>query len=275
MIKPHKTAMTGFVSLVGAGPGDPDLLTRKAERCLHEADIVLHDRLISDEILALIPRGIPRIFAGKSCKIHYMTQTETNAAIVELAKQGKHVVRLKGGDPFIFGRGGEEAEALAAAGIKFEIVPGITAAAGCSAYAGIPLTHRDYCHGIQTITGHLNEEQAAGIDWKALSSNKTTVVVYMGLTNAPLISKRLIGHGRHSNTPVAAIQNGTMPNQRVLLSKLETIADALVKESFASPTILIIGEVVSLAPKLSWINQSEQEQRAMHEASPLQKARRQ
>ncbi len=267
--------MIGFVSLVGAGPGDRELLTRKAERCLREADIVLHDRLISEEILALIPRGTPRIFAGKSCKIHYMTQTETNAALVELAKQGKRVVRLKGGDPFIFGRGGEEAEALAEANIPFEIVPGITAAAGCGAYAGIPLTHRDYCHGVQTITGHLNEEQAAGIDWPALATNKTTLVVYMGLTNSPLIAKRLIEHGRDQNTPVAAIQNGSMANQRVLISQLNMIADDLKQEEFQSPTLLIIGEVVSLAPKLEWFNLPDQVSAATREASLTQKAHRQ
>ena len=256
--------MSGFVSLVGAGPGDVDLLTRKAERCLKQADIVLHDRLISEEILALIPRGTPRIFAGKSCKIHYMTQMETNAALVELAKQGKHVVRLKGGDPFIFGRGGEEAESLAAAGVPFEIVPGITAAAGCGAYAGIPLTHRDYCHGVQTITGHLNEQQAAGIDWQALASDKTTVVVYMGLTNAPLIAERLTSHGRNTNTPVAAIQNGTMTNQRVLTSTLNSIAEDLKLHKFESPTLLIIGEVVSLAPKLEWFNKPSSLPSAQH-----------
>lgn len=265
--------MAGFVSLVGAGPGDAGLLTRKAEQCLKQADIVLHDRLISDEIMALIPRGTARIYAGKSCKIHYMTQTETNDAMIELARQGKHVVRLKGGDPFTFGRGGEEAEALAEAGVSFEIVPGVTAAAGCSAYAGIPLTHRDYCHGVQTITGHLNEAQAGHVDWQSLSSNKTTVVVYMGLTNSSLIAERLMTHGRASDTPVAAIQNGSLPNQRLLLSTLETIADDLKREAFASPTLLIIGEVVSLAPKLQWFNPSGAD--AMHEASPPRTAHRQ
>lgn len=248
--------MKGFVSLVGAGPGDPELLTIKALRCLQQADIVLHDRLISEEILALIPRGIPRIFAGKSCRIHYMTQTETNAAMIELARQGKRVVRLKGGDPLIFGRGGEEAEALAAARIDFEIVPGITAAAGCGAYAGIPLTHRDFCHSIQTITGHLNETQAEAMDWQSLARAKTTLVVYMGLTNAPLIADRLMQHGRASDTPVAAIENGTTPQQRVLLSTLTKMTEDLAAQQFVSPTLLIIGEVVSLAPKLQWVTPS-------------------
>ena len=243
--------MNGFVSIIGAGPGDPDLLTRKAEMRLQQADIVLHDRLISDEILALIPKGTPKIFAGKSCKIHYMSQTETNQVMIELARQGKHVMRLKGGDPFIFGRGGEEAQALAEANIPFEIVPGITAAAGCGAYAGIPLTHRDYCHAIQTITGHLNADQADEMNWPALADEKTTLVVYMGLTNAPLITKKLIQYGRTANTPVAAIQNGTMPNQRLLISTLETLTEALKQEQFASPTLLIIGEVVKLANELN------------------------
>lgn len=265
---------TGFVAIVGAGIGGADLLTRRAEACLKQADIVLHDRLVSEEVLALIPRGVPKIFAGKSCKIHYMTQTETNAALVELAQQGNYVVRLKGGDPFIFGRGGEEAEALANAGIAFEVVPGITAATACAAYAGIPLTHRDHCHGLQTITGHLSHDDAAAIEWQALAQPNITLVVYMGLTNAPLIAERLIAHGRAPSTPVAAIHNGSLPTQRVLLSNLQNIAYDLKAQAFASPTLLIIGEVVSLAPKLNWF-QPQHDAAATHATSPLQKARHQ
>jgi uroporphyrin-III C-methyltransferase len=242
--------MVGFVSLVGAGPGSADYLTRKAERCLREADIILHDRLVGEDILALIPRGTPRIFAGKSCKIHYMSQMETNAALVELAKQGKHVVRLKGGDPFIFGRGGEEAQALAKANIPFEIVPGITAAAACGAMSGIPLTHRDHCHGIHTITGHLSAEQANQMDWSALANPQMTLVVYMGLTNAKLITRKLVEYGRSAETPAAAIQNGTLPNQRILTTTLATLTNELKNQNFASPTLLIIGEVVSVADEI-------------------------
>lgn len=245
--------MNGFVALVGAGPGDADLLTRKAEKLLNRADIVLHDRLVSDEVLALIPRGTPKIFAGKSCKIHYMTQIETNAALIELARQGKFVVRLKGGDPFIFGRGGEEAQALAKADIPFEVVPGITAAMGCAASSGIPLTHRDYCHSVRAITGHLNHNQAYEIDWQGLANDKTTLTVYMGLANAPLIRERLMNAGRSADTPVAAIMNGTLKTQKTVITNLKNMVSDIQSAGLKSPTLLIIGEVVNIATELNLI----------------------
>lgn len=239
--------MTGHVSIIGAGPGDPELLTRKAERLLKQADVILYDRLVATEILDLAPKGTARIFAGKSCKQHYMTQDEINQTLVELAQQGKHVVRLKGGDPFIFGRGGEEVEALIAAKIDYDIVPGISAASGCAASSGIPLTHRDHAQRVEYITGHLKQDDLTAMDWKSLAAHDLTLVVYMGLHNAAAISEQLIAHGRPANTPAAAIENGTTINERKLISTLETLADDLAYEKFKSPTLLIIGDVVKVA----------------------------
>ena len=244
--------MHGKVYIVGAGPGDPELLTRKALRSFGEVDVVIYDRLISSEILDLIPSGVARVFAGKSCKQHSMPQGEINATLVHLAQSGKNVLRLKGGDPFIFGRGGEEAEALHAAGIAFEIVPGISSASGCSAYAGIPLTHRDYAQGVRFITGHLKEEDLAGIDWGCLAEPQTTLVVYMGLANAQLLSDQLTAHGLPCNTPCAAIQQGTTPQQKVAITTLAAIVDTLRERQFASPTLLIIGKVAALGTRLNW-----------------------
>jgi uroporphyrin-III C-methyltransferase / precorrin-2 dehydrogenase / sirohydrochlorin ferrochelatase len=244
--------MKGKVYIVGAGPGDPELLTVKATRLLKEADVVLYDRLVGDAILGMIPAGTARIYAGKSCKSHAMSQSEINTMLVQLAKLGKTVLRLKGGDPFIFGRGGEEAEALAEAGVSFEIVPGISAASGCSAYAGIPLTHRDYAQGVRYITGHLKEPELAYIDWQALATPQTTLIVYMGLVNAEIISRELVAHGRPKDTPCAAIENGTTQQQRVCTTTLEHLPRDLTRNSFVSPTLLVIGEVVKLANKLDW-----------------------
>lgn len=244
--------MVGTVHIVGAGPGDPELLTRKAERLLREADVVLYDRLIAEEILALIPSGTARIYAGKSCKQHHMTQEEINQTLVELARLGKKVVRLKGGDPFIFGRGGEEAEALAEAHIPFEIVPGISAASGCSAYAGIPLTHRDYASGVRYITGHLKEADLAQMDWPGLAHSGTTLVVYMGLANAAVVSRELIAHGLAADTPVAVIQDGTTERQKSALTDLTHVTETLARERFVSPTLLVIGKVAALSETLAW-----------------------
>jgi uroporphyrin-III C-methyltransferase len=243
-------AMTGYVTIVGAGPGDPDLLTRKAEKALQAAEVVLYDRLVAPEILALAPKGAARIFAGKSCKKHYMTQDEINRTLVELGKAGKQVVRLKGGDPFIFGRGGEEAEALQAAGVAFEIVPGISAASGCAASLRIPLTHRDYAQRVEYITGHLKGDDLDAMDWPSLAKQDLTLVVYMGLHNAAIIREKLLQYGRASSTPVAAVENGTMAQERHLFTNLRDLPDALEAEEFQSPTLLIIGEVVEVARRL-------------------------
>ena len=263
--------MQGKVSIVGAGPGDPELLTRKAERLLREADAVLYDRLISEEILALVPTGIARIFAGKSCKQHHMTQEEINQTLVELARNGKHIVRLKGGDPFIFGRGGEEAEALAAANIPFEIVPGISAASGCSAYAGIPLTHRDYASGVRYITGHLKAEALAEMDWQSLAEPNTTLVVYMGLANAETVSRELIKHGLPTRTPAAAIQQGTTAQQKIVTTTLQNLPNMLQQQEFISPTLLVIGKVAVLSQQLSWFTtQPSADAPAKKHAQPTQ-----
>jgi uroporphyrin-III C-methyltransferase / precorrin-2 dehydrogenase / sirohydrochlorin ferrochelatase len=244
--------MSGKVYIAGAGPGDPELLTRKVEKLFHSVDVMLYDRLVSDAILELVPSGVARIYAGKSCKQHAMTQQEINQSLVQLAKSGHRVLRLKGGDPFIFGRGGEEAEALAAAGIAFEIIPGVSAASGCSAYAGIPLTHRDHAQSVCYVTGHLKQESLDGLDWQALGAKDMTVVVYMGLANAEAVKNKLIAHGRSPHTAFAVIENGTLPEQRVLRGTLHDLPDILAHEAVQSPSLLIIGEVTALSDRLSW-----------------------
>lgn len=249
----------GFVSIVGAGPGNPELLTLKALRVIKEAHVVVYDRLISEEILATIPPGVSRIFAGKSCKNHFMTQGETNALLVSLAQTGRRVVRLKGGDPFIFGRGGEEAEYLAQHNIPFEIVPGVTSASGCSAIAGIPLTYRELASGVRYVTGHLVDTIADSRDtdlhlnWKSLADPDTTLVVYMGLAQTATIVRQLIKHGLPHTTPAAAIENATHAHQRVHLSTLSHIAADVEALKFISPTTLIIGRVVEMAKRLGLI----------------------
>ena len=244
--------MSGFVSIVGAGPGGAELLTRKAEAVLRQGDIVIYDRLIDAEILDLVPVGTPRFYAGKSCKEHAMPQAEINRLLVDFARQGKHVVRLKGGDPFIFGRGGEEAEALVAAGVRFEIVPGVSAASACSAYAGIPLTHREHAQGVRYITGHLQKAELEGMDWRGLADPATTLVVYMGLANAGRIAAELQAHGAAAELPAAAVENGGTARQRVVITTLAALCGELAAQGFVSPTLLIIGKVAALGRKLSW-----------------------
>lgn len=256
----HNYDLYGRVSIVGAGPGDPELLTLKALRRLGEADVVVYDRLVSKEILAFIPRGTMRIFAGKSCKQHTMTQTEINALLVALAQKGKHVVRLKGGDPFMFGRGGEEAEYLASHGVEFEIIPGITSANGCSAYGGIPLTHRGLATGVRYLTGHRMEDSLPGgkleLDWRGLADPNTTLVVYMGLANIGVITTQLIRHGLNTFTPVAAIEQGTTNAQRRIISNLKDLVQDIENAKLEAPTLLIIGRVVNLAGRLDWFGQN-------------------
>ncbi len=238
------------VSIVGAGPGDPELLTLKAHRLLKEAEAVVYDRLIPENILSLIPKRTQKFFAGKSCKQHVMTQDEINDLLVSLAKKGLKVVRLKGGDPMIFGRGGEEAEHLVQHKIPFEIVPGISSASGCSAYSGIPLTYRGLALGVRYITGHSKEPELE-LNWQSLADPDTTLVVYMGLANLAIITSKLIEHGLPADLPVAAIQSGTTDNNRILISTLGKAPAAVKRAKFEPPTLIIIGKVVSLYSMLN------------------------
>jgi uroporphyrin-III C-methyltransferase/precorrin-2 dehydrogenase/sirohydrochlorin ferrochelatase/uroporphyrin-III C-methyltransferase len=250
--KPLVTDALSPVYLVGAGPGDPELLTIKALRLLGEADVVVYDRLVSKGVLALIPSGATRIFAGKVARHHYMPQAEINELLVGLARSGRKVVRLKGGDPFVFGRGGEEAERLAESGVPFEIVPGVTSASGCSAYAGIPLTHRGLAHGVRYVAGHTQDGEIIELNWASLADPDTTLVVYMGRTNVRRLADQLIAHGLSAETPAAAILNGTRPDQRTLVTTLRLLANQLEALGLAVPTLLVIGRVVSLAEVLAW-----------------------
>lgn len=247
---------TGRVTLVGAGPGDPELLTLKALKAIESADAVVYDRLVADEIVRLIPAGVPRFYAGKSCKHKAMTQEEINELLVKLAKLGHHVVRLKGGDSLLFGRGGEEALELVKHHIPFEIIPGITSAQGCASYAGIPLTHRGLATGVRYITGHRTADENAEIplelNWDSLADPDTTLVVYMGLANLGVITQKLIEHGLPASTSAAAIQQGTTQQQRVMIATLETLACKVQEAAFEAPTLVIIGRVVSLAGQLDW-----------------------
>ncbi len=240
----------GFVFLVGAGPGNPELLTLKAHRLIQEAEVLVYDRLVSAAILELVPEATERIYVGKAAGQHSLPQEEINALLVTLARQGRRVVRLKGGDPYIFGRGSEEALELSVHGIAFEVVPGITSAAGCGAAAGIPLTHRGLAHGVRFVTGHCRAGDDLDLNWDSLADADTTLVVYMGTGNAETFSEKLIAAGLSPETPAAAISNGTLPNQRTMLTTLADLPADLVRHGFKPPTLLIIGKVVSLAPEL-------------------------
>ncbi len=241
----------GIVWLVGAGPGDPDLLTLKALRLIQTADVVIHDRLVSPSIMALIPAATRRIYVGKARSDHAVPQEDINQLLLREANAGHKVLRLKGGDPFIFGRGGEELELLAEAGIPFEVVPGITAASGCAAYAGIPLTHRDYAQSVRFITGHLKSD-GINLHWPELMDPTQTLVFYMGLVGLQAICEQLIAHGRNPLTPVALVEKGTTPQQRVVIATLATINERVIAEKVSAPTLTIIGDVVKLHEKLHW-----------------------
>ncbi|AYA42273.1 uroporphyrinogen-III C-methyltransferase [Xenorhabdus nematophila] len=247
----------GELALVGAGPGDPGLLTLKGLQVIQQADVVLYDHLVSTEILELVRRDADKICVGKRAGNHSVLQEETNALIIKLAHQGKKVVRLKGGDPFIFGRGGEELQIAAEAGIPFQVVPGITAAVGASAYAGIPLTHREHSQSVTFITGHCREN-GHELDWPALARGNQTLAIYMGTVKAALISQNLISHGRDPNTPVAVIGCGTRPEQQVLtgiLSELERLA-----QEAPSPALIVVGEVAQLHHQIAWFGQQSIDQ---------------
>ena len=242
--------MINPVYIVGAGPGDPELLTLKALRILRSADAVVYDRLVSEEILDIIPAGAARIFAGKAARDHHMPQEEINALLAGLAKGGRKVVRLKGGDPFVFGRGSEEAVYLARNGIPFQVVPGITASVGCTAAAGIPLTHRGISRGVRLVSGHREYGEGLELDWKCLADPHTTLVIYMGLSNARRIAGELMAGGLPGATPAAAIHSGTTPDQRSRVTTLDDLAECLEREGFGPPTLLVIGDVVGLAAEL-------------------------
>ena len=246
----------GFVSLVGAGPGDAELMTVKAVRLLQRADVVVYDRLVATDILDLIPTGVSRISVGKEVGKHCVPQEQINEIIVNLAKAGRKIVRLKGGDPYMFGRGGEEVLALKEHNIDFEIVPGITAASGCSAYSGIPLTHRGMSRRVQFITGHFNDNEPLDLNWQSIADPDSTLVIYMGLSNLPLVVHSLIDAGLPATTPAAAIQDGTTDSQQRVLTTLEHLNDAIHQQRMKAPVIIIIGEVVSLADELDWFQQS-------------------
>jgi uroporphyrin-III C-methyltransferase/precorrin-2 dehydrogenase/sirohydrochlorin ferrochelatase len=249
----------GEVYLVGAGPGDPDLLTFKALRLMQRADVVLYDRLVGKGILDLVRRDAERVYVGKLPKEHTMPQPEISQLLLQLAQQGKRVMRLKGGDPFVFGRGGEEIELLAAAGIPFQVVPGITAASGCAAYAGIPLTHRDHAQACVFVTGH-SKDGKIDLDWEVLLQPRQTVAVYMGLESIAALTHGFIAKGATATTPVALIDNGTRPNQQVLTATLDSIAAKAARAGVKGPAILIIGSVVTLRDKLEWYVPDEQPQ---------------
>lgn len=243
----------GEVYLVGAGPGDPELLTLGALRLMQRAEVILHDRLVSDEVLALCPTDAEYVYVGKERSSHAMRQQRINQSLVDYAKQGKRVLRLKGGDPFIFGRGGEEIETLADQGVKFQVVPGITAASGCASYAGIPLTHRDYAQSCVFVAGQL-KDGTINLPWKSLAIPRQTIVCYMGLVGLAHICASLIEAGLDKEMPAALVEQGTTPQQRVIVGNLSTLPTIVAQHSVKAPTLIIIGEVVTLHDRLAWLD---------------------
>lgn len=254
--QPAQPPSPGQVALIGAGPGDAGLLTLRALQLMQQADVVLYDYLVSDEVMELVRRDAELVCVGKKAGFHSVPQEETNQLIVHYAEQGKRVVRLKGGDPFVFGRGGEELEVLFDAGIPFQVVPGITAAAGATAYAGIPLTHRDYAQTAMFITGHLKPD-GDQLDWSTLARGKQTLVIYMGLMKSSHIQQQLLTHGRAADTPIAIIERGTQKTQKVLKGQLSELAE--LAQHAASPSLIVVGEVVNLSEKLHWFGKQEQQ----------------
>lgn len=243
---------TGKVFLVGGGPGDPELLTLKAHRILGQADALVYDRLVSQDIVDIAPPGCTRIFVGKAAGKHTLPQDDINELLVRLASTNHSVVRLKGGDPYVFGRGSEEALHLSRHGIPFEIIPGITAAAGISAATGIPLTHRAMARGVKFVTGHGRGDEDLNLDWRALADKETTLVIYMGLAKLATLCERLAAAGLSPDTPAAAIARGTMADQRQCLSTLAQLPETVAAVGLKAPVLCLIGEVVSLARDLNW-----------------------
>ena len=250
-----RRAASGSVVLVGAGPGDPGLLTLNALRALQDADVILHDRLVSDEVLGLARRDAQRIAVGKAARAQSVPQQRIHQLMLEHARAGRRVVRLKGGDPFVFGRGGEELEFLAAHGIPFEVVPGITAALACGAYAGVPLTHREHSQSLRLVTAHCGDSIDT-LDWTALAQERQTVAFYMGVAGLATIRDRLLRHGRGATTPVAIIENGSRPDQRVTLGTLGALEDLALRGEIRTPALLVVGEVAALAGRLHWFGKA-------------------
>jgi|VirMetMinimDraft_7_1064189.scaffolds.fasta_scaffold04878_1 uroporphyrin-III C-methyltransferase len=244
-INRKSTLQAGEVALVGSGPGDAELLTIRALRFIEQADVAIYDRLVSDEIMALLPAECERFYVGKEQAKHCVPQGKINELLVQYAQQGRKVLRLKGGDPFIFGRGGEEAEFLLENGISCHVCPGITAASGCTTYAGIPLTHRGVAQGCTFITGHMQNDGQLNLPWQSLSCATQTVVFYMGINTLPSITEQLIKHGRDANTPAALIRKGTQPDQQIFRGDLSTLADLVTQHNITPPTLIVIGDVVN------------------------------
>lgn len=243
----------GEVYLVGGGPGDPDLLNFRALRLMQQADVVVYDRLVSPEVLNLVRRDADRIYAGKERNNHAIPQGEINQLLVDLAKKGHRVCRLKGGDPFIFGRGGEEIELLMQEGVPFQVVPGITAASGCASYAGIPLTHRDYSQSVSFVTGHL-KDGSVNLNWEGLVQPNNTIVIYMGLVALEPLCRELVEHGLSADTPIALVEKGTTRHQRVYVGTIGNMAEVIRGKDIKAPTLIIVGEVVKLREKLNWFH---------------------
>ncbi|MFL9599187.1 siroheme synthase CysG [Aeromonas dhakensis] len=259
----EESQSAGEVVLVGAGPGDPGLLTLHALRQMQQADVVVYDRLVSDEVMALVRRDAKRIFVGKQAGNHCVPQEGINQLLLEEAKKGQRVVRLKGGDPFIFGRGGEELETLVGSGIGFQVVPGITAASGCAAYAGIPLTHRDHAQSVRFVTAH-GKGGARDLDWPLLAKDRQTLVFYMGLSSCATIREQLLTHGKGGDTPVALIERGTQPSQRVIRGTLDQLPALAI--GVESPALIMVGSVVTLADSLAWFGQGAATERTLASA---------
>jgi uroporphyrin-III C-methyltransferase len=251
MTAPERPTPAGKVYLVGAGPGEPDLLTVRAARVITQADAVVYDHLVGDGVMALVRPDAKRIYVGKEAGNHTLAQEEINALLVRLAEGGERVVRLKGGDPFIFGRGGEEILELIGSGIPFEVIPGITAASGAAAFAGIPLTHREVARSCVFATGHFHDG-SCDLDWVALSRPQQTVVIYMGIGALPIISQQLIAHGLAGSTPAAAVRHATLPMQRTIVGTLADLPQRVAAAELKPPALLIIGGVVTLREQLNW-----------------------
>ena len=246
----------GKVFLVGAGPGDPKLLTIRALELLKEADVVVYDRLVGEAILDMVPASVEKIYVGKSSVKHELAQDKITALLLEKALEGKKVVRLKGGDPFLFGRGGEEAEALVEQGVDFEVVPGVTSAIAAAAYAGIPLTHRDYASSVAIVTGHRAENAERSVNWAEIAGSVDTIVILMGVGELESTAKQLVEGGLSPDTPVALIECGTLTQQRSVTGKIGTIAEEAEKNNVKPPSVIVIGEVVKLGRKLAWFKKT-------------------
>jgi uroporphyrin-III C-methyltransferase len=249
----------GKVYLVGAGPGDPELITVKGLRCIQNADVILYDRLVNKELLNYAKPGVELINCGKLPNYHLLQQETINRFLVKYAQKGKTVTRLKGGDPFVFGRGGEEAEACQKAGVPFEVVPGITAGIAAPAYAGIPVTHRDHSSSFAIITGHRKEGEDDNIKWESIAKGIDTIAIYMGVKNLPYIRNKLLEHGKNPNTPAALIHWGTLQNQKTAIGTLETIVETAEREQITNPSMIVIGDVVQLHDKINWFEAAKEE----------------